>query len=105
MPHPVLMHPAVELIDIEERLPARRLARVIGDPRTSPDAAHVSGALPEVEHPTVIELAPRDASVGIQNIHDLRAVAGVGRIPLEGEIAAAVLRLDPGERLLTVDLR
>src|SRR5690348_11816214 len=50
VPDPVLVQPCVELIDIEERLPVRRLARVIGYRRASPDAAHVISALPEVEH-------------------------------------------------------
>ena len=104
LPHPGLCFLPSEGIDVEQRLPDGSLRPVRLEAGPAPDAALVPGVLPEVVEP----LAP-DRDVGNALVRVVDAPVGVVGLLELGHLfelgnGRRVASLDPGERILALDL-
>ncbi len=102
-PGPVFALPRRQRVEVEQDVPLRRLVTVTVERCRAPQAARVLGVFPEIEDFSAAPGDQRDVVGPVEDRRERVAIGGEARIA-ETRQGRGVLRFDPGQRRLTVDL-
>uniref|UniRef100_A0A0N4ZZR6 PE-PGRS family protein n=1 Tax=Parastrongyloides trichosuri TaxID=131310 RepID=A0A0N4ZZR6_PARTI len=92
-------------VEVQDRLPLRRVRAIAVQRRAAPDPAHVLGVLPEVVDMAVVCEAGRgDAVARLHQVQRLLVQALIARVALQHAQRGLVVRLDPLHGPVALDL-
>ena len=97
LPDPVLALGLGQGVDVDDRFPLRVGGLVGFEARTPPDAAHMVGVLPEVEHRLADEVGHGDPVLAGQDLQRLGLQAGEPCVARQDRQGLVVLGLHPGQ--------
>ena len=102
-PRPVFALLCRQRVEIEQDVPLGLLAAVAVERRRPPQPARMRRVLPEIEDPRAAPGDYRDVVGPVEDRRERVAIGGKARVA-KARHGRGILRLDPGERALAVDL-